>query len=724
MRKRVIRPSDSARYAVPTLLIIALLAGCLPAETPIPPPQPSPPRTTVPTPQPVEGIGFLASPLLVEDVSFGSYAPLETTLPQQHEGYTLPVSLGEVANRDLYQFTSMQQELLEENGFVVVPAEHREFYNLYQSAHDQQKPLFVTTDSVLHIYHLLFDKVLRTAEEEYFNTDLVKLTRGMLWASREQLQSLQDTALEEVAARNVAYFAVALKLLDPGAEVPQEVKDDVQAELVRIEAHEGFTESSILPGYEEDYSQYVPRGHYTRNELRQRYFKAMMWYGRLNFRLKELDETRSALLIAQALSRVEIGGEPASSIWARIYEPTVFFVGATDDLNIYQYQSLMTEVYGSMPEDPAAFLDDNLLGAFIAAARELPPPQINSMWVWVAQDRAEETQGFRFMGQRFVIDAYIFQQLIYNNVADRFLPKGLDVLSAMGSEEAYALLDEMGETQYGGYIEQMEKVQGEVAALEMDSWTQNLYWSWLHTLRSIISEKGDSYPAFMRTRAWTHKDLHTALGSWTELKHDTILYTKQAYAALTAMPPEARFKGYVEPNPETYARLAALTRMTLEGLDSRSLLASDDRDSLVRLEELLLSLKAIAEKELEGEPLAEEEYDLINSYGDILENLTLAAADKPEPGGSVDEEEAAVVADVATDPNSGTVLEEAVGKIFEIYVVAEVEGQLTLTEGGVFSYYEFAWPAADRLTDEAWRGLLNSGQAPPRPEWTSSFIVE
>jgi len=282
----------------------------------------------------------------------------------------------------------------------------------------------------------------------------------------------------------------------------------------------------------------------------------------------------------------------------------------------------------------------------------------------------------------------------------------------------------MGETQYGGYIEQMEKVQGEVAALEMDSWTQNLYWSWLHTLRSIISEKGDSYPAFMRTRAWTHKDLHTALGSWTELKHDTILYAKQAYAALTAMPPEARLKGYVEPNPEAYARLAALTRMTLEGLDSRSLLASDDRDSLVRLEELLLSLKAIAEKELQGEPLAEEEYDLINSYGDILENLTLAAADKPEPGGSVDEEEAAVVADVATDPNSGTVLEEAVGKIFEIYVVAEVEGQLTLTEGGVFSYYEFVWPMGDRLTDESWREMLNSGQAPPRPEWTSRFIVE
>jgi hypothetical protein len=292
----------------------------------------------------------------------------------------------------------------------------------------------------------------------------------------------------------------------------------------------------------------------------------------------------------------------------------------------------------------------------------------------------------------------------------------------MGSEEAYALLDEMGETQYGGYVEQMDKVRGEMAALEMDSWTQNLYWTWLYSLRSIIAPKDERYPAFMSTRAWDDKDLHTALGSWTELKHDTILYAKQAYAELTAMPPQAALKGYVEPNPEAYARLTALTRMTLAGLDERGLLSSDDRDSLEQLEDTLLSLTTIAEKELRGESLTESEYDFINSYGDLLETLTVAAADKSEPGGSLDEEEAAVVADVATDPNSGTVLEEAVGKIFEICVVTEVDGQLTLNQGGVFSYYEFTWLMDDRLTDEAWRELLNDGQAPPRPEWTSSFV--
>jgi hypothetical protein len=721
MRTLPDRLSHAGRGLLAVATAALLLAGCLPEQMPIPSPEPSP--APISTPEPIAGVGFSSSPVLVEQRTFASYASVAASLPLEYTGYALPLELSEVSNLDLYGLSGTQLEYLEENGFVVASTGYGEFYTLYQNAAEQQKPLFVTTDSVLHVYHLLFDKVLRTAEEEYFFFDLLNLTRGMLWASQEQFQALQGTALKEVARRNVAYFAVAHRLLDPEAETPSEVQGEVEAELGLIEAHEGFAESTILPGYEEDYSQYVPRGHYTRNETRQRYFKAMMWYGRINFRLKEPDETSSALLIAQALSRVEIEGEPASQIWERIYEPTAFFVGATDDLNIRDFQNLITEVYGAVPDAPAALADDNLLQDFIAAARQLPPPQINSMWVWVSEDREEATQGFRFMGQRFVIDAYVFQQLIYSNVEDRFLPQGLDLLSAMGSAEAYKLLDDMGETQYPGYVAQMDKVRSEIAALDMDSWTQNLYWSWLFALRTIIEPKGGQYPAFMQTRAWAHKDLHTALGSWTELKHDTILYAKQAYAELTAMPPQAPTRGYVEPNPEAYARLAALTRMTLDGLGQRNLLSPDDNDSLEYLETVLLSLKSIAEKELRGESLTDDEYHFIDSYGDVLERLTIAAADKPEPGGALDQEEAAVVADVATDPNSGQVLEEAVGRVFGIYVVAEVEGSLTAAQGGVFSYYEFAWPMSDRLTDEAWREMLESGQAPAQPQWTSSFIA-
>ena len=119
----------------------------------------------------------------------------------------------------------------------------------------------------------------------------------------------------------------------------------------------------------------------------------------------------------------------------------------------------------------------------------------------------------------------------------------------------------------------MAKVKTEISALGSDSWTQNLYWSWLYSFQPLIAPKDSSYPPFMQTQAWTRKDLQTALGSWTELKHDTILYAKQVMAEMggggeATEPPH----GYVEPNPEAYARLLALAQMTYDGLQARNLL--------------------------------------------------------------------------------------------------------------------------------------------------------
>jgi hypothetical protein len=736
------------------MILSILLSGCAspapepteapPSPTVAPLPSPTAPPTKVaeptdtpePTAEPTEEsgvhVGLLANPLPASSEGFASYQPLEISLPAAHAGYSLPVDLNGVLTHESFAFSEAQEQLLSTNGFVVAPSEYKEFFHLYEEARYAEVPTFITTDSVYHTYHLFFDQILRTLEDQRFYADLEKLTAGMLWATEGQYDTLQGTTLEGAALRNLAYFAVAYQLLNPDSPIPPAVEEQVEGELALMEAHAGFDESPIL-GYPEDYSQYVPRGHYTKNEARQRYFKAMMWYGRINFRLKERDETLSALLMAQALANTEIEGEPASTIWERIYEPTSFMVGVSDDLDIYDYHPLIEEVYGSLGNDPALFLDDDKLTQFITAARQLPPPQINSMWVWIWEDRDEVTQGFRFMGQRFVLDAYIFQELIFRSVGTlddpRMLPKGLDVFAAMGSEEAYGILQEMDETHYLNYKEQMAKLRGEISALELDSWTQNLDFAWLYTLQPLVEVKGNSYPAFMRTPAWTRKDLHTALGSWTEKKHDTILYAKQAYAEMGGAF-ESEVPGYVEPNPEAFARLAALTRMTIDGLEARGLLGDVEsmweiRDNLNSLELLLTQLTTIAEKELAGTALTQDEQDVILFYGGLLESLTLAAADKDDIEGRpiLEDQEAAVVADVATDP-SGTVLEEGVGRIFEIYVVAEIEGQLVLTKGGVFSYYEFPWPMSDRLTDEAWREMLSADQAPPQPYWTESFVAQ
>lgn len=183
----------------------------------------------------------------------------------------------------------------------------------------------------------------------------------------------------------------------------------------------------------------------------------------------------------------------------------------------------------------------------------------------------------------------------------------------MGSNEAYAILQSMGETNYKKYPENMAGMKEHIKNLGKETWTQNLYWGWMYALLPLTVEKPEGYPSFMRSQAWERKELNTFLGSWTELKHDTVLYAKQVYAECGGGDDQVDDRGYVEPNPVLYARLASLTRMTREGLKTRGLLNQGDDESLGRMEKLALYLKNISEKELNNAPLSDEEYKFIRS---------------------------------------------------------------------------------------------------------------
>ncbi len=724
------------------ILSLLILAGCArpsPGETPTRPPEEGAPASPSPLPPTVEATPTPLPPitgLTTARGHFAEYKPVAVEVTPSVAPYSF--DLGSIANPELaLQLNEAQAAALEAQGFVVVPGAWPQIYLPYKRAAEAGLPIFVTTDALLHTYHILYDYTLRLAEYRHFVADLEALTQAMLEEAQAQYRAAPEP-VKEAARRNVAFFAVARRLLDPTAPIPAPVEEVVQQELSLIERHAGFAPSPIF-GYPEDYSQYVPRGHYTRNETFERYFRAMMWYGRMGFHptVREEEqarrETRQALLIVLALHQRD-----QRETWERIYEPTVFFVGAADDLTVYDYTDLARQVYGGLPtlED---LTDDERLDAFRERTATLRPPQIVGGYVEDWEDVVAQTRSFRFMGQRFIPDSYIFQQLVYDRVGRyrgsgrpftlvlsdagpiRGFPRGLDIPAVLGSERALEILRAEGDADYEGYEEQVARLRGAFAALPEEQWTGNLYWNWLYSLLPLLTPPGEGYPAFMQTTAWVDKDLHTWLGSWTELRHDTILYAKQSYTvrATGAMPEPERPPAYVEPRPQVYARLAALTRQTREGLESRGLLDKEPREKLERMESLLLALKTMAEKELRGETLSAEEYATLRRIGSTLESLTTFSPVIQEEVASEADERMAIVADVHTDPNSGQVLEEGVGDAFTLYVLVPVEGQVWLMTGATFSYYEFKQPMADRLTDEAWQAM---DPKPDRPAWTQSFI--
>lgn len=677
---------------------------------------------------------------------FAEYKPYTVDIIPNADSYNLPVNWNKIKNRQKFNLSNKVKQKLIKQGFVAIPTKYDEIYSIYKDNTENGRPNFVTIDSVLHAFHILYDYTLRNIELNKFIPDLKNLNKVLLQTAINQYNSITDPKLKSAARKNVAYFAVASKLLEPETSVPADVKNIVEKELSLIDKHEGFQYSPIF-GYIEDYSQYIPRGHYTRNEDFKKYFKTMMWYGRMRFRITSQEETRQALLISLMLKQAKVNQEDALKVWDRIYQVTSFFVGKTDDFNVYDYFNVMKKVFGENIS-VNSLADDRKIDQVIAELKKLLGPKIFSSFVLKTEDPTEATKGFRFMGQRFVPDSYIFHQLVFPNVKDyigtepqpftaetiglqtvRAFPRGLDVAAVLGSKRAKEILDREGDSAFYGYNEQFQKLRQEFSSLPQNKWVENLYWNWLYSLLPTLTVKGKGYPIFMRQAAWLDKDLNSFLGSWTELRHDTILYAKQSYTMIITAPilpiqlqlkPKVKDRGYVEPNPEVYARLASLAKFMREGLESRNLLSSEYKYKLTKMEEILLTLKTISEKELTNKDLEKDDYEFIKNIGHILENLVSFSIKEMKEIASETDTKMEIIADVHTDSNTFQVLEEAIGKPLNLLVVVKDGGELYLTSGPIFSYYEFKHPMRDRLTDEKWQKI----KKPPLPNFTQSFVVK
>ena len=641
---------------------------------------------------------------------------------------------GNIINKEMLEYRDEDfLGKIKKNGFVVSDGAGREFYEIYESNRYGQVPNFVTVDSMMHTYHIYFAYLMRDIEKNHLCEDLLDLTNDMLEESYNQYEELEGTEWEDAAARNVAFFAVAAVLLDDSAKFPPQVKEIVEYEHDLVMAAAGI-EDSLLTGEPEDYSQYKPRGYYEGDKDLEKYFRAMMWYGRRQFTQNIEDMDRSALLITLALD------DGNYDKWSNIYTVTSFFAGASDDLGYCEYMPVIEKVYGKKAQVSSLAGDEEGWKKFHKLTATLRAPRINSIPIMDTEDAENVIPGYRFMGQRFTIDATIMQELVYRRVGEfededkRMLPDFLDVPAALGSETAYSILDEMGATKYKNYDKNMKAMQEEFNNDDSTIWNASLYAGWLNTLRPLLEEKGKGYPLFMQNKEWVKKHLETFAGSYTELKHDTVLYSKQMMAEMGGgWEEEKDFRGYVEPEPLVYLRFENLAKNTSEGLERLGYLSKNDKDNLEKLTDLASKLKTISIKELTGEKLTDEEFELIEIYGGEIEHFWLDAmkGQTGEEYPSADDYPAALVVDIATDPN-GSILEMATGDPAVIYVIVPIDGKLRVAEGSVYSFYQFVNPISDRLTDSEWRqkmgielgsdgNYINESDSVKHPDWANGY---
>jgi hypothetical protein len=257
----------------------------------------------------------------------------------------------------------------------------------------------------------------------------------------------------------------------------------------------------------------------------------------------------------------------------------------------------------------------------------------------------------------------------------------------------------------------------------------------MNTVKTV-NDKDDKAPYFMLTPEWDRKNLNAALGSWAELKHDAILYAKQPMGAECGGGglPDPVVKGYVEPNVGFWKKAVELLENTEKLLKEHDMMTEKAADATEHVGDEVRFLLRISEKELAGQPIADEEYDQLKCIGAMFENISLDLLREPDQSlmGWSDvqgaDRKVAIVADVytanaANNPDK-SILYEAIGLSDEIYVVVEVDGYLYLTRGAVFSYREFTESAdVQRLTDEEWQEQLEKNPRKGVPAWMEPITV-
>ena len=615
--------------------------------------------------------------------------------------------------RQLTEFDADLQQKLAENGFAIVPASHQQLFHVYEKNDYANMPNFVTTDLYLQLFHLYIDCMLREVEEHKFVTLLDEFCKeGQKAFAGKPLNNDDVFDTPKAASWLTTYFTVANALLHQQA--PKEDADAL-AEYERVMKSEN--DYSEFMGYTNamfEYSLFRPRGHYTRNDNLQRYFRTMMWLQTVPFRTDApFDMLKVSMLAFELINNTKF-----NTLYRQLTEPMNFLMGQPDDVSIMQVSQL--KIMETCEVDP------NELGKIIDEIAE-KQTRLRPKFLHTGRNKV------RLMPQRYQPDAEVLQEMVdyESEPTQRTVPEGLDVMSAMGVAAAGKLLKEEGQ-KWKGFEPMMKKMK---ARMDSINWQETIATRWLSALKTI-NDTPNNAPYFMLTPEWDKKSLNSALSSWAELKHDAILYAKQPMGAECGGggPPEPVVKAYVEPNIGFWQKAIDLLTATETLLKQYDLLTEKMKNATVGLREQAEFLLNVSKKELENKVLSDEEYDHLKVIGAIFENISLDLIREPDQYlmGWEDvqgpDRNTALVADVYTanaDNNPDkSVLYAGVGQADEIYVVVEIGGYLYLTRGAVLSYREFTRPANEqRLNDEEWQHHLKSHPREGVPQWMNDILV-
>uniref|UniRef100_A0A832G6B5 DUF3160 domain-containing protein n=1 Tax=Ignavibacterium album TaxID=591197 RepID=A0A832G6B5_9BACT len=664
-----------------------------------------------------------------------------------------------------YQLTNYEKQLLNEHGFMVSERLNKVSFgqSLLEIFH-YDLPVFVSVDAILHAFHISYDRMLMDVETGSIISRLTQLLQNLHSNQNSlNLKYASNTQMLPMLKDVDVYLTVALRLMNVNVNPYYLSNSSVVDEILSLIYNEQPSNYNLFANScrTVDWSQFKPRGHYADNfafpEL-EKYFRTMMWLGRIEFYLLQPQgvdtticfpsiqdvqrQTIDALLIHELIN---LGNNRI--IFNEIENAIKIFAGNQDNVTIDNISYLknalnLNDADELLNYDRLIEFQDTLINQSFAYQMILSQILYSDP---LQPDSITPASSFMLFGQRFVIDSYITASVVFDRIKFqgqsicRLFPSTLDVLFSLGNDaSAQLLINELNQYHYSTNLAALRYL---IDSYDDNFWSANLYSNWLKMIRKLNPPFDRSQlPSFMQTAAYWQQKMNSQLSSWTELRHDNLLYAKQSYTGGTV----CSFPySYVEPFPEFYN---AIKEFSINAKNKIITLNFNNPsikqimiEYLTKLYGICDTLMSISNKELNSEMFTQQEISFLQRMIYETGNTSGPQFDGWYPFMFYRDEEYLmksglmssdhIVADIHTTPTDcnanyqGWITHVGTGKInIGVFITPWVDGELTAFAGPVMSYYEYVTEDFLRLTDDEWSNFYL--QSALRPNWVNIYLAD
>lgn len=566
---------------------------------------------------------------------------------------------------------------LNDNGFSILEIpdtqNSKDFYSAYSWLSSKQVPLLITSDFLLHYHQNVTKQVFKDIEENVFYDNLWHISKILYESSRNRYEArlakignVNDQILEGERLAT-AYFAVALKLLEPSSsQIDASGKDDTKfsskdfsnlsftilpylqsdagQEIVLIKNASGIKKSPVLL-YNRNYSEFVVPAEYRRNAKLYNFYLASTWLNSVfplvvkdkNCQncLLDKDDARLSLIATTFITKDFSADQELKNRWALVYKLLSYSKGLRDDLTYRNYDEAMKNIFGETYDPEIIFAENN------AEADKNLEKLRNSLLTLDfniskgALDKTVEKPrlGFKLLSDYYYPNNYVFNRLTgeavgkysgekasssnyticLNKSTNRCNGFSLDIIGLV-SDKLNNSSVWLENTNFSNYVDKLLALKLELKSAPI--WHINNFWSTLGAIKLIFENNNEQMQAYAKTNLWQERLISSAAATWIDLQLPLEQLIPVGVQNKNGLSNEVAFNDnfYIEPNYLLVQKLIADNEM-IYGMLNVMGVNNQVTSVAVSLKEENNQLRQVAnliKKELNGETLSSDDQNFIN----------------------------------------------------------------------------------------------------------------